>query len=84
MGMTLTLDDDIAIEIARLRDAQKLGLKEIGNRVMRVGLQHMAKAPPTKRKKVKIPVFSVKHKFLCEGIVKTHDLLAFGEGEDHK
>ena len=84
MRTTLTLDDDIGIEIARLRDTQKLGLKEIVNRAMRLGLQHMTAARPAKRKKVKIPVFSAKHKFLGGDLVKTYDLIAFGEGEDYK
>ena len=51
MRITLTLDDDIAIEIARLRNTQKLRLKEIVNRAMRLGLQDMTAAHPAKRKK---------------------------------
>jgi len=83
MRTTLTLDDDIGIEIARLRDTQKLGLKEIVNRAMRLGLASMTAVRPAKRKKFQTPVFSAKHKFLCD-IVKTHDALEFGEGSYYK
>ena len=83
MRTTLTFDDDIAIEIAHLRDTQKLGLKEIVNRVMRVGLQHMTKARPVKRKKFQTPVIPAT-KTILEGVVKTHDMLVLGEGENYR
>ena len=83
MRTTLTLDDDIGVEIERLRDTQKLGLKEIVNRAMRLGLERMATTRPAKSKKFQTHVFSAK-RTLLDGVVKTHDMLALGEGEDYK
>ena len=83
MRTTLTLDDDIGIEIARLRDTQKLGLKEIVNRAMRLGLQRMTAVRPAKRKKFQTPVLKAKSTIL-QGVVKTHDMLVLGEGENYR
>ena len=83
MRTTLTLDDDIGAEIERLRDTQKLGLKEIVNRAMRLGLDFMAKARTAKRKKIKLPVIHAESTIL-QGVVKTHDMLVLAEGEDYR
>ena len=82
MRTTLTLDDDIGAEIERLRDTQKLGLKEIVNRAMRLGLDFMAKARTAKRKTVKTPVISGGE--ILFHSVKTYDMLAHCEGEYYK
>ena len=83
MRTTPTLDDDIGIEIACLRDTQKLGLKEIVNRAMRLGLASMTAARPAKRKKFQTPVISATRVYFGD-MTKTHDLLVLGEGEDYK
>ncbi len=40
MRTTLTLDDDIAVTIERLRRKERLSLKEVVNRALRFGLRH--------------------------------------------
>jgi hypothetical protein len=49
MRTTLTIDDDVAAELDRLRRMRDVGLKEIVNDALRRGLREMAAAP--KRKK---------------------------------
>ncbi len=44
MRTTLTLDDDVAAQIERMRQAKDLGLKEIVNDALRRGLREMAAA----------------------------------------
>ncbi len=41
MRTTLTLDDDIAMTIERLRRTESLALKDIVNRALRFGLRHL-------------------------------------------
>ncbi len=48
MRTTLTLDDDVAAALERLRKVRDVGLKELVNDVLRRGLSDMA-APPKKR-----------------------------------
>jgi len=47
MRTTLTLDDDVAAQLNRLRREQALGLRGLVNNVMRLGLQQLAKPPLT-------------------------------------
>jgi len=49
MRTTLTIDDDVAAELTRLRRQRDVGLKELVNDVLRLGLRDIAAAP--KRKK---------------------------------
>jgi hypothetical protein len=49
MRTTLTLDDDVAVQLERLRQARKSNLKELVNEALRRGLREM-NAPPRKRK----------------------------------
>jgi hypothetical protein len=49
MRTTLTLDDDVAALLARVRKSRKTGLKQTVNEALRQGLRQMA-APPPKRK----------------------------------
>jgi hypothetical protein len=49
MRTTLTLDDDVAVQLERLRQARKSNLKELVNEALRRGLREM-NAPVRKRK----------------------------------
>jgi hypothetical protein len=49
MRTTLTLDDDVAVQLERLRQARKSNLKAVVNEALRRGLREMS-APPRKRK----------------------------------
>ena len=48
MRTTLTLDDDVAAALERLRKSRAMGLKELVNDVLRRGLSDIA-GPPKKR-----------------------------------
>ena len=48
MRTTLTLDDDVAVQIERLRKSRDLALKDIVNEALRRGLKEMT-AKPKKR-----------------------------------
>jgi len=56
MRTTLTLDDDVAIQLERLRQARKSNLKELVNEALRRGLREM-NAPPRKRKEFRTRTF---------------------------
>ena len=49
MRTTLTIDDDVVVELERIRKARDLGFKEVINDALRLGLRQMADRP--KRKK---------------------------------
>lgn len=49
MRTTLTLDDDVAAVLERLRKAREQSLKELVNEALRLGLKQM-EAPPKPRK----------------------------------
>ncbi len=50
MRTTLTLDDDVAVQIERLRKQRDLGLKEVINEALRRGLQEMTAKPKKKER----------------------------------
>ena len=48
MRTTLTIDEDVAVQLNRLRETRHAGLKEIANEAMRAGLRQMSRpARPT-------------------------------------
>jgi hypothetical protein len=49
MRTTLTIDDDIAVELERLRRTRDARLKDVINEALRCGLREMT-APPKKHK----------------------------------
>ena len=49
MRTTLTIDDDVAAELEQLRKTRDVGLKELVNEALRLGLREIA-SPPRKRK----------------------------------
>jgi hypothetical protein len=54
MRTTLTLDDDVAALLERVRRARKAGLKDTVNAALREGLSRMA-APPKRREPYRTP-----------------------------
>jgi hypothetical protein len=79
MRTTLTIDDDIAIELERLRRTRDATLKEVVNDALRRGLQEMAHRPK-KKKRFRTRVFDVGG-VLVASIDNTAELLAEIEGE---
>ncbi len=49
MRTTLTFDDDVAAQLARLRTRKDRSLKQLVNDVMRAGLAHLDREEPTTR-----------------------------------
>jgi len=56
MRTTLTLDDDVAVQLERLRRARNTNLKELVNEALRRGLRDMS-TPPKKRQGFRTRVF---------------------------
>jgi hypothetical protein len=80
MRTTLTLDDDVAIRLERMRKERDLDWKEVVNDVLRRGLAKMD--APEKRETFRVKTFDVgKPLYPVDSIA---DALAFAEGEDHK
>jgi hypothetical protein len=49
MRTTLTIDDDIAVELERLRRTRDASLKDLVNDALRLGLREMTDRPKRKR-----------------------------------
>jgi ribbon-helix-helix CopG family protein len=80
MRTTLTIDDDVAAALERLRRSEDKSLKEVVNRTLRRGLERRD-APPKKRTYT-YPVSL--GRCLIGDIVSISEAIALGEGEDHK
>jgi adenine C2-methylase RlmN of 23S rRNA A2503 and tRNA A37 len=82
MRTTLTIDDDVAIELERLHKARDVSYKELVNQTLRLGLQQMT-APGKPRKRVRTRVVDLGEPRL-KNVDNIAEVLAFGEGEDFK
>ncbi len=82
MRTTLTIDNDIAVIIERLRRAGHQSLKEIVNRALREGLKHLESEP--------VPAAPFRTETVSAGRCRIGDLtdiaeaLAIAEGDDFK
>ncbi len=84
MRTTLTIEDDVAFRLAELRAEGGERFKKLLNRVLRAGLAALnseTKRLPAHRFSTRV-VHAKCH--LPTGIHSSHDMLAFGEGEDWK
>ncbi len=82
MRTTLTIDDDVAVEIERLRRDRKASLKEVVNDVLRRGLRDV-NAPQKKRKPFRTrPIYAGKP--LLPNVDNIAEVLAVIESEDFK
>ena len=82
MWMTLTIDDDVAVQIERLRRHRDASLKDVVNDVLRRGLRE-AQEPPKKRKPFRTRTFDV-GKALIPNIDNVAEVLSLIEGDAHK
>lgn len=80
MRTTLTIDDDIAAALERLRRTEDKSLKEVVNRTLRRGLERRDTQP--KKRTYTHPVSL--GRCLIGDIVSISEAIALGEGEDHK
>ena len=81
MRTTLTIDDDVAAALQRLRRAEDKSLKELVNQALRRGLE--PRDEPKKRKQVythPVPLGPS----LIGSLDDISEVIAIAEGEDHK
>jgi hypothetical protein len=79
MRTTLSLDEDVAVLIQRLRQSRKAGLKRVVNEALRLGLRQMA-APPKRRKPYRIKPLPA-GRCLIPNLDNIAEALAVAEGE---
>jgi len=81
MRTTLTIDDDVAAQLERLRRKRDTSLKDVVNDALRRGLREMA-ARPKPRKPFRTPTHSSGG--LLIPIDNVAEALALAEGDDFK
>ena len=81
MRTTLTLDDDVAVQLERMRRARDVNLKELVNEALRRGLREMS-APPKKRKAFRTQAFHMGKPLVS--IDNVAEALTLLEGEGFK
>ena len=82
MRTTLTLEDDVAVRLERLRDERGHSLKAVVNDVLRRGLDALGREP-AERAPYRIKPH---HGGRCyvPHLDSLHDVLVFGEGEAYR
>lgn len=81
MRTTLTLDDDVAVQLEKLRRSRDASLKDVVNEALRRGLQEMS-APPKKRKPFRTRTYNLGKQLI--DIDNVAEAIAYAEGEDYK
>jgi hypothetical protein len=81
MRTTLTLEDDVVVQLERLRRARKSNFKDLVNEALRRGLRDMS-APPKKRKPFRTRAFPMGKPLI--NIDNVAEALAYLEGEGFK
>jgi hypothetical protein len=82
MRTTLSLDDDVAALLNRVRERHSMSLKQAVNEALRQGLQQMA-APPLRREPYRTPSVDV-GRCLVPSIDDVAEVLALSEGEAYR
>ena len=82
MRTTITLDDDVAAAIERLRKTKNQSLKDVVNDALRAGLKHAA-SPPGKRRVVSTRSVDL-GRCLLDGVDDIAEVLAVAESESFK
>ena len=80
MRTTLTLDDDVAVLLARAQTARKAALKTVVNDALREGLKHIL-APAPRRKRFKTRSVEL-GRCLVGNLDDIAEVLAVAEGEN--
>ena len=81
MRTTLTLDDDVAVQLERLRRARDASLKDLVNEALRLGLREIT-ATPKKRKQFRTRTFDMGPPLI--NIDNVAEAIAYAEGEGYK
>jgi hypothetical protein len=82
MRTTLTIDDDVAAALERIRKTRKLSFKALVNDALRQGLKEMSR-PPRKVKPYKTKPVSL-GRCLVGNLDDISEALAIAEGEDFR
>jgi hypothetical protein len=82
MRTTLTIDDDVAAELERLRREKDLSLKEVVNDALRKGLRETGR-PPRRRERFQTRPLDV-GRCLLPSLDSTAHALALAEGDDFR
>lgn len=80
---TLTLDDDVAVALERLRRRRREPLKQVVNAVLRAGLSALDARATAPRKPFRTQPMSLGPPRL-KNLDNISDVLAFAEGEDFR
>jgi hypothetical protein len=82
MRTTLTIEDDIAVQLERLRRSRDVSLKDLVNEALRRGLREMS-ARSKKREPFRTqPIEGVRP--LLDNVDNVAEVLAYAEGEAFK
>jgi hypothetical protein len=82
MRTTLTLDDDVAAKIERLRKTRNESLKDLVNEALREGLKHLA-TPPRRRVPFRTEAVDL-GRCLIGNVDNVAEALAVAEGESFR
>jgi hypothetical protein len=77
---TITLDDDVAVELERRQKSRDASFKDVVNDTLRAGLR--ADERPKQRKPFRTPTVSMRP--LISNFDNIAEVLAYAEGEDFK
>ena len=79
MRTTLTLDEDVSVQIKKLQEKQKKSFKDIVNEALRLGIRQLTQPlPPPKRYKTKSVNLG---RCAFGGVDDVAEVLAVAEGE---
>jgi hypothetical protein len=82
MRTTLTLDDDVAAALERLRKSRNANLKDLVNEALRRGLMDMSH-PPKRRERLRTRSVAL-GQLRIAGVDNISEALTIAEGEAHK
>jgi hypothetical protein len=82
MRTTVTLEDDVAAELAKLQKRRKLGFKEALNEALRAGIESLGR-PRARARRVNLRVHDAGPCLIGE-IASVSEALAVAEGEQHR
>jgi hypothetical protein len=82
MRTTLTIDDDVAAQLKRLRKTRDESFKDLVNDALRRGLREIT-SRPKKRKPFRVEPFKDAGRLLIS-VDNVAEALAIAEGEDHR
>ncbi len=83
MRTTLTLDDDVAVKLDRLRESRRTSLKALVNDALRLGLRNLEEPAKKPKEPFRIKAVSL-GRCRLPNLDNIGEVLAIGEGEDYK